>query len=72
MLSCGALCCIASFKDLICLSLAKTTKFQTFFKYNAAKFWNTLPRNLRHDQSLTSFKLKVKQHLSFHLNGLFQ
>ena len=51
------------YKDLIRLPQAKTTKFQTSFKYNAAKSWNTLPRNLRHDQSLTSFKLKVKQHL---------
>ena len=50
-------------KDVIRLPLAKTTKFQTSFKYNAAKSWNTLPRNLCHDQSLTSFKLKVKQHL---------
>ena len=50
-------------KDLIRLPLAKTTKFQTSFKYNAAKSWNTLLRNLRHDQSLTSFQLKVKQHL---------
>ena len=30
-------------KDLIRLPLAKTTKFQTSFKYNAAKSWNTLP-----------------------------
>ena len=51
-------------KDLIRLPLAKTTKFQTSFKYNAAKPWNTLPRNLRHDQSLTSFKLRVKKHLN--------
>ena len=51
-------------KDLIRLPLAKTTKFQTSFKYNAAKSWNTLPRNLRHDQSLTSFKLRVKKHLN--------
>ena len=29
-------------KDLIRLPLAKTTKFQTSFKYNAAKSWNTL------------------------------
>ena len=51
-------------KDLIRLPLARTTKFQTSFKYNAAKSWNTLPRNLRHDQSLTSFKLKVKKYLN--------
>ena len=51
-------------KDLIRLPLAKTTKFQTPFKYNAAKSWNTLPRNLRHDQSLTSFKLRVKKPLN--------
>ena len=51
-------------KDLIHLPLARTTKFQTPFKYNAAKSWNTLPRNLRHDQSLTSFKLKVKKYLN--------
>ena len=40
-------------KDLIRLPLSKTTKS-----------WNTLPRNLRHDQSLTSFKLRVKKHLN--------
>ena len=51
-------------KDLIRLPLARTTKFQTSFKYNAAKSWNTLPRNLRHDQSLASFKLKVKKFLN--------
>ena len=51
-------------KDLIRLPLAKTTKFQTSFKYNAAKSWNILPRNLRHDQSLTSFQLRVKKHLN--------
>ena len=51
-------------KDLIRLPLARTTKFQTSFKYNAAKSWNTLPRNLWHDQSLTSFKLKVKKYLN--------
>ena len=48
-------------RDLIRLPLAKTTKFQTSFKYNAAKSWNTLPRNLRHDQSLNSFKHKIKK-----------
>ena len=49
-------------KDLIRLPLANTTKFQTSFQYNAAKSsWNTLPRNLCHDQSLTSFKLRVKK-----------
>ena len=46
-------------KYLIRLPLVKTNKFQTSFKYNAAQFWNTLLRNLCHDQSLTSFKLKV-------------
>lgn len=52
-------------KVLIRLPLAKTTKFQTSFKYNAAKSWNTLPRDLRHDQSFTSFnKLRVKNHLN--------
>ena len=51
-------------KGLIRLPLAKTTKFQTSFKYNAAKSWNSLPRNLRHDHSLTSCKLKVKQYLN--------
>lgn len=51
-------------RDLIPLPLARTTKFQTSFKYNAAKSWNTLPRNLHHDQSLTSFKLRVKKHLN--------
>ena len=30
-------------RDLIRLPLGKTTKFQTSFKYNAAKSWNTLP-----------------------------
>ena len=58
-------------KDLVRLPLGKTTKFQTTFKYNAAKSWNTLPHtcNLRHDQSFTSVKLKVKKHL-YHLSQL--
>ena len=51
-------------KDLIRLPLAKTTKFQTSYKYNATKSWNTLPRNLFHDYSITSFKLKVKKYLN--------
>ena len=49
-------------KDFIRLPLVKTTKLQTSSKYNAGKTCN--PRNLRHDQSLTSFKQKVKKHLN--------
>ena len=42
----------------------QVAEHQTSFKYNAAKSWNTLPPNLLHDQSLTSFKLRVKNHLN--------
>ena len=48
-------------KDLLRLPLAKTTKFQTVFKFNAAKTWNSLPSYIRHCHSITSFKHDTKQ-----------
>ena len=48
-------------KDLLRLPLAKTTKFQTAFKFNAAKTWNSLPSYIRRYRSITSFKHHTKQ-----------
>ena len=40
-------------KDLIRLPLAKTTKYQTSFRYNGAKAWNDLPYKLRIENPLS-------------------
>ena len=48
-------------KDLLCLPQAKTTKFQTAFKINAAKTWNSLPSYISRCRSITSFKHHTKQ-----------
>ena len=42
-------------KDLLRLPLAKTTKYQTSFRYNGAKAWNDLPYKLRIENSLSKF-----------------
>ena len=43
-------------KDLIRMPLAKTSKFQSSFKYNGAREWNSLPSFLRQESSLSLFK----------------
>ena len=40
-------------KDLIRLPLAKTTKYQTSFRYNGDKAWNDLPYKLRIENPLS-------------------
>ena len=50
-------------KDLIRVTRAKTTKYQSSFRYNGAKAWNTLPHLVRTETSLSSFKHKLKKHL---------
>ena len=45
------------------LTRAKTTKYQSSFRYNGAKAWNTLPHLVRTETSLSSFKHKLKKHL---------
>ena len=51
-------------KDLLCLPRARTSKFQSSFKFNAAKKWNWLPPRIRRSQSILSFKRHAKQHFS--------
>ena len=50
-------------KDLLRLPLAKTSKYQSSFRFNGAKAWNTLPPNLRKETSLPKFKKALKLHL---------
>ena len=50
-------------KDLICMPLAKTSKFQSSFKYNGAREWHSLPSYLRQESSLSLFKKNLKRHL---------
>ena len=49
-------------KDLLQLPLAKTTKYQTLFRYNGAKAWNDLPYKLRIENSLSKIKKGLKLH----------
>ena len=49
-------------KDLLWLPLAKTTKYQSSFRYNGAKAWNDLPYKLRIENSLSKFKKGLKLH----------
>ena len=49
-------------KDLLRLPLAKTTKYQSSFRYNGAKAWNDLPYKLRIENSLSKFKKGLKLH----------
>ena len=51
-------------KDLVRVPRAKTTKYQSSFRCNGAKLWNTLPANIRKETTLSSFKLKIKTHLA--------
>ena len=48
-------------KDLIRMPLAKTSKFQSSFKYNGAREWNSLPSYLRQESSLSLFKKNLKK-----------
>ena len=50
-------------KDLIRMPLAKTSKFQSYFKYSGAREWNSLPSYLRQESSLSLFKKNLKRHL---------
>ena len=49
-------------KDLLRLPLAKTSKYQSSFRYNGAKAWNDLPYKLRIENSLSKFKKGLKLH----------
>ena len=53
------------YKDLIRLPVAKTSKFQSSFKYHGAKEWNSLPSSIRNELSLPSFKTKLKNYLCY-------
>ena len=50
-------------RDLIRMPLAKTSKFQSSFKYNGAREWNSSPSYLRQESSLSLFKKNLKRHL---------
>ena len=49
-------------KDLLRLPLAKTTKYQTSFRYNGDIAWNDLPYKLRIENSISKFKKGLKLH----------
>ena len=54
--------CNTQNKDLLRLPLAKTSKYQSSFRYNGAKAWNDLPYKLRIENSLSKFKKGLKLH----------
>ena len=47
-------------RDLLRLPLARTTKYQGFFRFSGAKIWNTRPLDLRseHDIKKSAFGRK--------------
>ena len=49
--------------DLLSIPLSKTRYYDRSFAIQGAKQWNSLPTDIRHAHSLTSFKHKVKMHL---------
>ena len=49
--------------DLLSIPLSKTRYYDRSFAIQGAKQWNSLPIDIRHAPSLTSFKHKVKMHL---------
>ena len=50
-------------KDQLRLPLARTTKYQSSFRYNGAKIWNRLPLTLRNETNFHKFKLDLKKYL---------
>ena len=50
-------------KDLFRLPLARTTKYQGFFRFSGARIWNTLPLALRSKHDLNKFGFGLKRHL---------
>ena len=51
-------------KDQVRLPLAKTTKYQSSFRYNGAKTWNTLPSCLRNETNFIKFKKELRKYFS--------
>lgn len=49
-------------KDLLRLPLAKTSKYQTSFRYNGAKTWNALPLKIRKITNFVNFKNNLKKY----------
>ena len=41
---------------------AKTTKYQSSFRINGARTYNTLPRTIRQVETLSEFKIKLKRY----------
>ena len=50
-------------RDLICLPLAKPAKYQSSFRYNDAKTWNSLPSTIPNLPRNLTFKWEVKTYL---------
>ena len=50
-------------KDSLRLPLARTTKYQSSFRFNAAKTWNSLPLVIRKESNIIKFKKALKRHL---------
>ena len=50
-------------RDLLRFPFARTTKYQGSFRINAARTFNSLPRNSRVIEDLSKFKSEIKRHL---------
>lgn len=50
-------------KDQIRLPRAKTSKYQSSFKYHGAKTWNDLPAHIRNETGQAIFKNRLKKYL---------
>ena len=44
------------------LSLARTTKYQGYFRFSRAKIWNDLPLDLRSEHHINKFAFGLKRH----------
>ena len=51
-----------SHRDLLRLSLARTTKYQGSFRSSGAKIWNTLPLDLRSEHDISKIAFGLKRH----------
>ena len=54
--------CNTRHRDLLCLPLARTTKYQGSFRFSGAKIWNMLPLTLRSEHHLNKFEFSLKRH----------
>ena len=49
-------------RDLFRLPLARTTEYQSSFRFSGAKIWNTFPLALRSEHDLNKFGFSLKRH----------